>query len=192
MRRASWAARRTAGPTEFVVLLPPEPTPAGQRVSPTWTDTSCGRRPSSSATIIAIAVRKPVPMSCEPWKSSTEPSRWTFTSAPTPLLRANTYQLPLAMPMPRLRGPVVSPAFWLRRSQPMALAPASYWIRRTGLDSFFRLSSSGSMPSFSASSSMADSSANAPWEWPGARRGAAGPAFVKTSCSSTRQFGVFA
>ena len=68
----------------------------------------------------------------------------------------------------------------------------SYWMRRTGLDSFFRRSSSGSMPSFSASSSTADSRANAPWEWPGARSGAAGPAFVKTSCSSTGRFGLFA
>ena len=141
---------------------------------------------------MAMAVLKPVPMSCEPWNTSTEPSRWTFTSAPTPLPRAITYQFPLAIPIPRLRGPGVSPAFLLRRSQPMALAPASYSMSRTGLDSFFRRSSSGSMPSLSASSSMADSSAKAPCGWPGARSGAEGPALVKTSCSSTRQFGVFA
>ena len=49
----------------------------------------------------------------------------------------------------------VSPAFLLRRSQPIAFAPRSYCARRTGLDSFFFRSSSGSMPSLSASSSIA-------------------------------------
>ena len=93
------------------------------------------------------------------------------------------------MPIPRLRGPGASPAFLLRRLQPISAAPRSYWCRRTGLASFFRRSSSGSIPSFSASSSIADSMPKAPCEWPGARKGAAGPAFVKTSYSSALKFG---
>ena len=92
-------------------------------------------------------------------------ARWPVTSGP---------QLPVDM----------SPAFLLRRSQPMAFAPGSYCARRTGLDSFFFRNSSGSIPSFSAISSTADSMPKAPCEWPGARSGAAGPAFVKTSYSS--------
>ena len=47
------------------------------------------------------------------------------------------------------------------------------------------------MPSFSASSSIADSRAKAPWEWPGARSGAPGPVFVKTVYSWTSRFGLF-
>ncbi len=102
---------------------------------------------------------------------------------------ANTYQLPFAMPRPRFFAPFAgpkppvdrSPAFLLRRVQPISFAPMSYWARRTGLASFFFRSSSGSMPSFSASSSTADSMPKAPCEWPGARSAAAGPAFVKTS-----------
>ena len=41
----------------------------------------------------------------------------------------------------------------------------------------------------SASSSTADSMPKAPCEWPGARSGAAGPAFVKTSYSSALKLG---
>ena len=138
---------------------------------------------------MAIAVRKPVPMSCAPEKYSTLPSRWIRTSAPTPLPRAMTYQLPLAIPIPRLRGPAPSPGFLFRRSHPMALAPTSYWMRRTGEASFFLRTSRGSSPSRSATSSTADSRAKAPWGWPGARSGAAGPALVKTSCSSIFRLG---
>ena len=72
----------------------------------------------------------------------------------------------------------------------MALAPGSYWLRRTGLDSFFFRNSSGSIPIASASSSIADSMPKAPCEWPGARSGACGPAFVKTSYSSGLKFGL--
>ena len=85
----------------------------------------------------------------------------------------------------------MSPGTLLRRSQPMAFAPGSYCARRTGLDSFFLRNSSGSRPSFAASSSTACSIANAPCEWPGARSGACGPAFVKTSFSSALKFGLF-
>ena len=86
----------------------------------------------------------------------------------------------------------MSPAFLLRRSHPMASAPGPYSAARIGLDSFFFRSSRGSMPSFSASSSMADSTAKAPWECPGARSGADGPVFVKTAYSSTLRFGLLA
>ena len=139
-------------------------------------------------------------MSWQPVITSTEPSRCTRTWA-FEFSEANTYQLPLAIPSPRTllaRGPVaaapqapvdMSPAFLLRRSQPIAFAPASYCASRTGLASFFLRSSTGSIPSFAASSSIADSMPKAPCEWPGARSGAAGPAFVKTSYSSALKFG---
>ena len=50
----------------------------------------------------------------------------------------------------------------------------------------------GTAPSLSASSSMPDPSATAPWEGPGARGGPAGPALVKPSCPSTWRCGRFA
>jgi hypothetical protein len=131
----------------LVVLLPPEPGPSGQRVSPMFILMSTGRRPSSSAATQAIAVRKPVPMSCAPENTSALPSWWTRTSANTPRSRAFTYQLPLATPMPRFLGPGVSPGLRLQRSHPISLAPMSYCSRRTGEDSFLRRSSSGSIPS---------------------------------------------
>ena len=139
-------------------------------------------------------------MSWQPVSSSTEPSRCTRTCA-FEFSEAKTYQLPFAIPRPRTRAggrplpptvqlPVaMSPAFLFLRSQPIAFAPTSYCDSRTGLASFLRRTSSGSRPSFSASSSIADSSPKAPCEWPGARSGAAGPAFVKTSCSSIFRFG---
>ena len=55
--RASLAARRTTGATEFVVTLPPEPGPSGYAVSPILMVTSAGSTPSSSAATTAIAVR---------------------------------------------------------------------------------------------------------------------------------------
>ena len=60
---------------------------------------------------------------------------------------------------------------------------------RIGLASFFLRTSIGSRPSASQSSSIAHSTPNAPCECPGARRGAAGPAFVNTSHSSILRFG---
>ena len=124
-------------------------------------------------------------MSWYPATTSTDPSRWTLTWAPTSSA-ANTYQFPSAIPSPRFRAPfagprdpvAMSPAFLLRRSQPISFAPRSYWARRTGLASFFFRTSRGSSPSLSDSSSTADSMPKAPCEWPGARSGAAGPAFV--------------
>ncbi len=195
-----------------MVTLPPDAGPGGNWVSPIRIVTVLASMPSSSAATTAIAVRKPVPRSWQPLTTSTEPSRWTLTCAPTSGA-AKTYQTPFATPMPRLsprfcwsesvvpaaalpetavpQWPVdMSPAFWFRRSQPMALAPGSYWLRRTGLDSFFFRNSSGSIPTASASSSIADSMPNAPCEWPGARSGACGPAFVKTSYSSGLKFGL--
>jgi hypothetical protein len=44
------------------------------------------------------------------------------------------------------------------------------------------------MPIAFASSSIVASSAKAPWGWPGARIAVPGPAFVKTSNSSTLRF----
>ena len=105
-------------------MLPPEVGPGGKRVSPTCTVMSAGRRPSSSAAMTASAVRMPVPRSWAPWNSSTLPSRCTRTSAAT-ASRTRTYQLPLAMPIPRFLGPGRPPGTVFRRSQPMALAPTS-------------------------------------------------------------------
>ena len=124
---------------------------------------------------MAMAVRKPLPMSCAPEKHSTEPSRWMRISQPT--LAAAGVHAPFAVRHAdaALLRPLASPAFLLRRSQPMAFAPMSYCIWRTGEGSFFFRSSSGSIWSFSASSSIADSRAKAPCGCPGARRGAAGP-----------------
>ncbi len=54
---------------------------------------------------------------------------------------------------------------------------------------FLSRSSTGSIPSFAASSSIICSSAHAPCGKPGARKARALPALMKTSVSSVRTFG---
>ena len=61
------------------MVEPPEPGPAGKRVSPISTRMRSGAMPSSSATAMARTVRVPVPMSCTALLTTTAPSRWTFT-----------------------------------------------------------------------------------------------------------------
>ena len=52
------------GITDAVTRLPPEPGPSGRWESPIRTSISCGSSPNSRATVLAMTVRVPVPMSC--------------------------------------------------------------------------------------------------------------------------------
>ena len=182
------AALRTAGVIDVVVMLPPEGGPGGMLVSPTRTVMSRGCNPSSSATISAITVLMPPPMSWTAESASTEPSWWMRTSQPESMLLMR-YQTACATPTPRFTGP--GSLFGLRRfcAHPNFSAPMRRSSRRSGLRSFLSMNSRTSMPTFSASASMVCSSPNTPCGWPGARIAAPGPAFVKTSYSSTRRLG---
>ena len=57
-------ASSIGGITEAVTRLPPEPGPSGNLELPILTSTSCGSSPNSRATVLAITVRVPVPISC--------------------------------------------------------------------------------------------------------------------------------
>ena len=57
-------ANSVAGTTEAVTRLPPEPGPSGNREWPICTVMSSGSSPNSRATVLAITVRVPVPISC--------------------------------------------------------------------------------------------------------------------------------
>jgi hypothetical protein len=185
---AATAARRIVGALEGVVDEPPESGPNGIRVSPIRTEIFSSGSPSSSAATIATIVREPVPMSWTPCSTSAEPSRFSVTVARGPVPPV-LYQTEAPRPTPRrIAGSSV-----LRRAsrsfQPIFSAPILNSSRRTGEGSFLMRSSSGSMLSLAASSSIAASRAKAPWGWPGARKAAEGPALVKTSNSSTRRLG---
>src|SRR6187200_965812 len=56
-------ASNVGGITEAVLRLPPAPGPTGRLESPIRTSTSCGSSPNSFATVLAITVRLPWPMS---------------------------------------------------------------------------------------------------------------------------------
>ena len=57
-----------------MVVLPPEPPDGGYWLSPILTLTASSGRPSVSASTMLSAVRVPMPRSCVPIFSSTEPS----------------------------------------------------------------------------------------------------------------------
>ncbi len=143
------------------------------------TTMSSGRNPKTSATVCAITVPMPVPMSCTPDKTSIAPSRLTRTSQDERVWTLAPHN-DWATPRPRLTGPGSAPAA-RRRSQPNRSAPSRRSSRRTGLGSMRSRSASGSMPRRSASSSIACSIANAPGVLPGPRIAHPGPALMKTS-----------
>src|SRR5207253_9557618 len=57
-------ASSIGGITDAVTRLPPEPGPSGSFESPILTSISCGSIQNSRATVLAITVRVPVPISC--------------------------------------------------------------------------------------------------------------------------------
>ena len=81
------------------------------------------------------------------------------------------------------------PGFWYFSFQPNFSAPILYSRWRTSLGSFFSRNSSGSMPSFTARSSMADSMPKDAGGFPGARKARAEPALTATCDCFTRVFG---
>jgi hypothetical protein len=57
-------ASKVGGIIEAVERLPPAPGPSGKSESPIRTSMSCGSSPNSRATVLAITVRLPWPISC--------------------------------------------------------------------------------------------------------------------------------
>ena len=136
---------------------------------------------------MAIIVREPVPRSCPPCSTSAEPSRWIVTVARGPVSPV-LYQTAAPTPTPRrIHGSAVCRRA-SRSFQPIFSAPIRNSSRRTAEGSFFIRKARGSIPIARASSSIVASSAKAPCGCPGARIAVDGPAFVKTSYSSTLRF----
>src|SRR5512143_1347405 len=100
---ASIAPRRVEEETPPIVVEPPEPPEGGYCVSPIWTLTASNGTPSDSAATIWMQVRVPVPRSCDPSLTSTEPSGWIVKSFS--LLWPRPPQVWNDIPMPRLTGP---------------------------------------------------------------------------------------
>ena len=104
---------RTAG----ILALP-------SRVSPIFSCTSPISSPSSSATMATMYVRVPVPRSCVPQDTMTDPSRPTADIDDAFRLLPPPPQMPHPQPNPPLqRCPAIAPGVRLRRSQPISFAP---------------------------------------------------------------------
>src|SRR5678816_2725187 len=122
--RALIAASFTEGDNDGAVVEPPEGLALPSFELPILSFTSLIVRPSSSATIALVYVRVPVPRSCVPTATSTEPSREIVTSTlhwslpPPP-------HVPTAQPIPRFNGPAFPPAIGFRLDQPISPAPRS-------------------------------------------------------------------
>src|SRR6185503_8734568 len=120
--RALIAASFTDGDNDAAVVDPPEGFAAPSFELPIRSLTSFIPSPSSSATIARVYVRVPVPRSCVPTATSTEPSRaivtstlhWSFPPPP---------HVPTAQPIPRLNGPALPPATGFLLDHPISCAP---------------------------------------------------------------------
>src|SRR5215470_7225205 len=123
-RRALIAASFTDGDNDGAVVEPPEGFAAPSFELPILSFTSLIPRPSSSATIARVYVRVPVPRSCVPTATSTEPSREIVTSTLHWLLPPPPH-VPTAQPMPRFNGPTFPPATGFLLDQPSSRAPRS-------------------------------------------------------------------
>ena len=177
-RRASRAARSTASPTVYVILLPPlAPAYGAVSLSPLTTRTSSTGTPKPSAAICANAVFVPL-MSTEPTTMLIVPSRsirqTAFAGSMPPI------QPPIATPTPTLTRPSAEAAgrgrrarSILRRSRHSRMPIFGHGCPVTmgspGREAFLRRKSSGSIPMARASSSICDSMANVAWSAPGAR-----------------------
>jgi len=127
-RSGSWqkfiAASLTEGAREAAVVEPPEELAAPRVELPIFSTTSFCWSPNSSATIARVKVRVPVPRSCVPTATTTEPSREIVTSTLHWLLPPPP-QVPTAQPIPRFNGPAPAPGVLFRLSQPISRAPRS-------------------------------------------------------------------
>src|SRR6201988_1815717 len=120
--RALIAASFTDGDNDGAVVEPPDgfALPSFELPMRSWTSLTVS--PSSSATIALVYVRVPVPRSCVPTATSTEPSREIVTSTlhwlfpPPP-------QVPTAQPTPRFNGPALPPATGFLLDHPISCAP---------------------------------------------------------------------
>ena len=79
-RRVFTAASFTDGDNDAAVVEPPEELAEPSFELPICSTTSLIPSPNSSATIARVNVRVPVPKSCVPTATTTEPSRETVTS----------------------------------------------------------------------------------------------------------------
>ena len=94
-----------------------------------------------------------------------------------------------AQPTPVLTTPGELPGLRYLCFQPNLSVPRAYSRCRMGLGSFFSRNSTGSRPSFTARSSIADSMPKDAGGFPGARKARADPALTTTAVCLTRVFG---
>src|SRR5829696_7049286 len=120
--RALIAASFTEGDNDGAVVEPPDGFAAPSFELPIRSLMSLIPSPSSSATIALVYVRVPVPRSCVPTATSTEPSREIVTSTLHWLLPPPPH-VPTAQPIPRFNGPAFPPATGFLLDQPISLAP---------------------------------------------------------------------
>lgn len=185
-RRTSWS--RSAVPAlctaALIMPAPAEPTAAamvGRSVSPFSNRQRSTRRPRASAATWVMTVVTPVPKSGVAAWTTAVPSAYTRARARCGLPGGATGQPALAMPVPISQCPARrTPGRGSLPSQPKRAAPRSQHSRRPLLDQgrpeegltsawLRRRSSTGSLPSSWASSSIAHSSASMPLASPGAR-----------------------
>src|SRR5215216_1800331 len=124
--RALIAASFTEGDNEGAVVEPPEGLALPSFELPIRSLTSLIVSPSSSATIARVYVRVPVPRSCVPTATSTEPSREIVTSTLHWLFPPPPH-VPTAQPIPRFKGPGFPPATGFLLDHPISFAPRSSW-----------------------------------------------------------------
>src|SRR5215216_5056158 len=122
--RALIAASFTDGDNDGAVVEPPDGFAAPSFELPIRSFTSLIPSPSSSATIALVYVRVPVPRSCVPTATSTDPSREIVTSTLHWLFPPPPH-VPTAHPIPRFNGPGLPPATGFLLDQPISFAPRS-------------------------------------------------------------------
>src|SRR5882724_3711935 len=118
------AASFTEGDNDAEVVEPPDGLAPPSFELPIRSITSLSCRPNSSATIARVYVRVPVPRSCVPTATPTEPSGEIVRSTLHWLLPPPP-QVPTAQPIPRLSGPAPPPGVGFFFAQPISLAPRS-------------------------------------------------------------------
>src|ERR1044072_421018 len=117
--RALIAASLTDGDNDGAVVDPPDGFAAPSFELPIRSLTSLIPSPSSSATIALVYVRVPVPRSCVPTATSTDPSREIVTSTLHWLFPPPPHT-PTAQPIARLNGPAWPPAIGFLRAHPIS------------------------------------------------------------------------
>ncbi len=181
----SWArnAVPAAWTAELTIPAPADPTAEvllGRSVSPACTSMACRATPSASAPTCVAIVSTPVPISCVEVCTTALPSARMRARARCGGMKNATGYAAAAIPVPSSQSPSrLERGAGSRSLQPNRSAPSRRHSSNPSLDQGFpwgsvgarsrRRSSTGSMPSSWASSSMAVSSVKTPSVSPGPR-----------------------